>query len=343
MAEETKDGSHLRYVAVKCLSCDRQFRVRKWSEGMSCPECRATDVQPLPVPGGAVDYLLADRSQGTTRADVAFGEWARWCGFITANQYNTAVHRQTSQIQDGGSSAPIHEILIGMKALDEERAVGLLRFMTVRRPNADDEDLMSRLLATGKVDPQKVAACRTEQAALAKERNEVPFIGQLLLRRRVVDEETLVRILHEEDHERHGALHMARMMSTPPPKDTPLAKLARRTAKSPRLVRNAVVLAVLTAVVVAVWAYNLSETEQVTYGQCETCGFQQEVTWSATDWPATCSRCRKKTVMLLVKCPNGHIYTRLSPFSRSQCPVCKSGQARPLTAEEFKEFTSAGR
>ena len=343
MPGETTDDSHLRYVAVKCRSCDRQFRARKWSEGMPCPQCRATDVQPLPAPGGAGDYLLADRTQGTTRADVAFGEWARWCGFITANQYNAAVHRQTSQTQDGGSSQPMHEVLIGMKALDEERALGLLRFMTVRRPNADDEDLVKRLLATGKADRQKVEACLKEQAALAKERNEVPFIGQLLLRRRAADEETLLHILHEEERDRHGALHMARMMSTPPARDTPFSKLARRTAESPRLLRNTILLSVLAVAVVAVWALNMREPKEVAYGRCETCGFQQELPWSATDWPAMCRRCHKRTVMFLVKCPNGHIYTWVSPFSPGQCPVCGSGQARPLTAQEFEELTTAGR
>lgn len=333
------DSGTADYIAVRCRSCEGRFRARTWSEDMACPACRATEMEPMAPPGGAIDYLLADRTQGTTRADVSFGEWARWSGAITANQYNTAVHRQTSELQERGVATPIHELLVAMKALDEEQALGILRFMTLARPEADDEDFVKRLLAQGEADTAKVAACQKQQAELAGQRNEVPHIGQLLLHRRVIDEAALLGILHEQDRAGRGALHVIRMVSTAPPKDTIAAKLARQAAESPRFIRNTIVVSVLLLVAVLVWAWAMREPAATAFGRCETCQYQQEMPWDPLDWPATCRRCKSKTVRYLVVCPERHVYTWPSPLTPAPCPRCGSIRGRALTREEFEGRT----
>jgi Zn finger protein HypA/HybF involved in hydrogenase expression len=334
MAEDDKKQGAARYVAVQCGDCGAKMRARGWHEGITCPKCASSDVHPLPAPGGAVDYILADRSQGTTSADVMFGDWARWCGFITSNQFNQAVHRQNSELQENDRSTPIHELMVRMGFIDEERAHGLLRFLTTPRPNHDDEDFVERLLQRPGIDRARVRKVEEDQKALAAKRNEVPPICQLLVQDRVIDESTMLEILREEEHEGHGALKMALAMSMPAPKETVVSKLGKRAAESPQFVRNVIVLAVLVVVTIGVWAWRLSGETQMCYIKCSACGRTSQVEWTATEWPARCPGCRTYSGEIAAICENGHVFTWPNPYNARPCPVCGTRASRLLTEED---------
>jgi Zn finger protein HypA/HybF involved in hydrogenase expression len=329
------------YVAVRCQSCGDAFRVRAWKEGMSCPRCRAAQVQPVPAPGGAVDYLLADRRHGTTQEDVVFAEWARWCGYITANQYNAAVHRQNSDLQSSGSARPIHEVMISLESMDEVEANGLLRFLALRRPNADDEDFVARLLRQADVDPEEVQRTFESQRATARKRNEVPPVAQLLVQKRVITESRMLDLLQEQARDGTGALKTALDMSKPPPRESAIGKAAGRLLGRPGLLKNAAIVLVLGLAVWGVWSWRLREHSFDAYGQCSSCGAWVTVPWTAAGWPAVCPRCRLKTVRFAVECPRGHVFLRASPFSYEHCPECGADMGRPLTEEEFRRLAPA--
>lgn len=339
---ELEKGHQTRYVALRCRGCGSVFRARAWKEGMSCSKCRAGALQPLPAPGGAVDYVLADRSHGTTAADVMFAEWAKWCGYITANQYNSAVHRQNSELQPGGKARPIHDVMVSLGFIDEEKANGLLGFLAQRRPDSHDEDFVSGLLRHGGVDKQQVQRICALQREMAGKRNEVPPIGQLLVQNRIITEARMLELLREQAKNGTGSLRMALTMSQPVSRQSAVGNLARQVTKSPHIVRNAAVLLGLVLAVLAAWAWALHEPQATAYGYCTTCKSWVAVPWTAAGWPARCPRCGTKGVMFAVMCPRGHVFLRDSPFGHEACPECRSDFGRPLTKEEFLQLRREG-
>jgi len=343
MVEDKTEAEQGRFVALQCRKCGGMFRARQWRDGVSCPNCRGSSVRPVPAPGGAVDYMLADRSQGTTADDVAFAEWAKWCGFVTANQYNTAMHRQNSELHETARTRPIHEVLASMGLLDKDKVEGLLRFLALPRPNLHDKDFVARLLRHGHADPEQVERVCRLQRRMADQNNEVRPVCQMLVHRRLITEAQMLEVLHEQEGQELGDLAVARQMAQRPPRDSVLMKLGRRVKGRKVPLRSIAVLAALLLVAYAVWSWQLRRPQIFVYGQCERCKCFVQVPWSATDWPRVCPVCRHRSVLYLVRCPKGHYYVRASPFSKEACPECGSDFGRQPTASEFAALLAAPR
>jgi len=335
---EEQGGERPTYVAVRCKSCGAGFRARRWREGIACPNCGSASVERIPAPGGAVDYALADRSHGTTASDVMFAQWALWCGHITPHQYDVAVHRQNSELQEQGVARPIHEVMISLGFLDEEVAGRLLKFLTVRRPNENDEDFLRRLLARGRVEEQKVRAVSKLQQEMAQKRNEVPPIGQLLLRKRVITEAEMLEILNEQAREGRGALRVA-LGSEVAWQERPEAVAAvEALGPPPRNLGKIVLLVLLSLLAAGAWAWQLKSPRPAVWIRCQGCGRLGKVAWpkSPKDWPVECPYCHQRKAYFAVKCRNGHIFARRSPYSHERCPICGSDYARPLTDADVR-------
>ncbi len=333
--QEQAEGPEQHVIAVRCASCEAGFRVEAWHEGLKCPKCRAGDVVPLPVPGGAVDYVLADRSQGTTAHDVTFGLWTKWCDFITANQYNTAVQRQNRELHEGRRGRPLHQVMISLGFLAEDKAVGILRFMAVSRPDRHDEDFVARLLARPGVDADAVQNIAAQQRRIAEESNEVPPVCQLLEQAHVITETEMLSLLREEQRDKIGTLHVALNVSLPPPKVTAADRLLKRAKESPDLIRQVALIAALVALTAWVWVWRFGGADVHVYAQCGWCGDTVLVEWDSMDWPRWCPLCSHKTAAYALICPNGHRFTRANPFSLEECPECGSGRGRPLTEADL--------
>jgi hypothetical protein len=286
-----------------------------------------------------VDYIVAERRQGTASADVMFAEWAKWCGYVTANQYDTAMHRQNSDLQPGATAKPIHEVMVSLGLLSEEQAVGLLRFLCVRRPDADDEDFAARLLAQADVDGGAVKQAAETQRQMSRESNEVPPLGQLLVQGRAIAEARLLDLLREQARDGKGSLRTALSMSEPTPKETVVGKLAERVPWSRRALFKIAAVAILALVGIVLLAGQLRGPQEKAYGFCAACESYVAVAGRVSGWPTKCPACRQWAVRFAVRCPKGHIFTRRSPRSQEPCPECGAGFARPLTAEEFAELT----
>jgi DNA-directed RNA polymerase subunit RPC12/RpoP len=274
---------------------------------------------------------------------VVFAEWAKWCGYITANQYNSAVHRQNSELQAGGKARPIHEVMVSLGHMNEEKANGLLGFLAQRRPDSNDEDFVSRVLRQGGVDKQEVQRICGLQREMAGKRNEVSPIGQLLVQNRIIPEARMLELLQEQAKDGTGSLRMALAMSQPAFRESAVGSLTRQVTGSPHVVRNAIVLSAAFLAVFAVWAWALHEPQATAYGRCATCNTWVAVPWTAAGWPARCPRCGTKGVMFAVMCPRGHVFLRDSPFGHEACPECRSDFGRPLTREEFLQASRESR
>ena len=138
---------------------------------------------------------------------------------------------------------------------------------------------------------------------------------------------------------KQGALKAALTMSQPPPREKALDKVTRRARESPHTIFRVILAVVLMGLVAGVWAWQAREPELVAYGKCTGCGSLTALPWTATEWPARCGSCGRRTVGFAVICPNGHVFARSSPFSREPCPQCGADYGRPLTEEEFLRLT----
>ena len=335
MSEETKQAPESHDTAVRCGNCNASMRARGALDGLKCPNCRSTDLREVPVIGGAIEYTCADRRHGTTAADVMLAEWAKWCGYLTPNQYNTAMHRQNSELQASGAARPIHEVWIDLGFIDEHRVEGLLRFLCRKRPDADDEDFLARLGAREDVDPAQVKQVAALQRKMAARRNEVPPVAQLLVQRHVLTEGQMLEVLQAQSAEGRGAKTTALAMSQAPVKESPASRLVRQAKGSPRAVATLALAVVLGLLATGLWAWQIREKPVYVVGRCSDCEGLVKVEWSVTDWPARCPRCGRQAVRYALICPNGHLFTRESPFTFEACPECGAGHGRPLTEEEY--------
>jgi ssDNA-binding Zn-finger/Zn-ribbon topoisomerase 1 len=338
MAEQETSAEREHPAAFVCQSCGARFRGTAQGPPGACPQCRRKSVRRLEVRGGALDYALADRRQGTTAEDVAFAQWAKWAGFITANQYNTAMHLQNGEVRDTGKGRPIHDVLVSLGFLDKDKVEGLLRFLAVERPNRNDKDFAARVLRHGWAEPDRVESVFALQRRLAGRRNEVRPLAQMLVHKRVLSEGRMLELLHEQEKDGIGNLTLLRSMAERPHRQRAVSKLGARLVGSRLPLRGVALLVLLAAVAYGVWAWQLSPPKIFAYGRCTRCQSVVRVRWSATDWPRRCPVCRHKTVLYLVRCPQGHYFLRSSPFSKEPCPECGSDFGRQPTPEEFERL-----
>lgn len=311
--------------ACACRVCGTRFLFTETGEGLVCPACGADSVDRLAAPGGALDYVVADRTHGTTTEDVWFAQWAKWANFVTPHQYDVALHRQNSEAQDEGMGRPIHEVMESMGMLDPLRSEGLMRFLAVPRPDEFDADFVERLLKQEGVNTRAVKRVQALQKQMAAERTCVPPIGQLLLAKGVIDEVQLVDILRKQAQEDTGSLSIA--MKIRGRRESPADELQKI-----RPVAQRVGLGLLIAIIVLGGAYMLFREKPVMVGTwCSECGY---TIWQerAPSYPTECPICHSEppSVYLGYRCPEGHVFGRLHNQDPTPCPICGSAIGEPL-------------
>ena len=323
-------------IAVRCEACGGLFRARQWRDGITCPKCRGAAVKPVVPPGGAVDYDVADRSQGYTPADIRFAQWAKWTQLITPSQYEKALLKQNRLVQDGKPMKPIHEVMIDEGFLEEGQAVGLLEFMARPRPDEDDEGFLEQLATmAGDVDQQKLEGTRALQRKAAEKCHEVPPICQLLVEKRMISEAQMLAMLKFQSRSGGGCLRSARdaIAARSKAKAGAGAALPTISLKDPRVRYGGVVAAFLVLALV-IWAIAARASAEYMYVKCHDCNSVSRVRASDT-FPVECPVCLHEAAYLAVKCPNDHIFGRNGVADRKACPVCGVSTAHELTEEEF--------
>jgi len=322
-----KQVTQQRAGAFRCRVCRTCFGAPAGAAGVTCPSCGADRTDRLSVPEGAVDYVLADRSQGTTSHDILFAQWAKWCNYVTPHQYDLAIHRQNSELREDGVARPIHEVMVSLGFIDEDTSDSLLRFLAMPRPDACDEDMVRRLLLSKRANAQDLQrACELHRRAAAGG-GIVPPIGQFMLQKGLINEVDLVRLLREQSDDGTGSLRLALAMRGPQATGGILARPRIRAAA--RKIVTGIGLAALVALVLW-WA--LHEPVRKVWVVCKTCNAVRKVE-APQEWPAKCPACGYRTSWPAVKCRNGHIYARTTPLTvpGEACPECGSTAALPIT------------
>jgi hypothetical protein len=282
-----------------------------------------------------VDYCVADRSQGYAPADVRFAQWAKWTGLITPRQYEVGFLKQLRGLREDETPRPIHEVLIQQGALNQQQALSLLEFMSLPRPDETDGEFVRALMASTRVDREKVDEVQRKQLEAARRWHEVPPLCQLLLEAHVISEARMLGVLRLQEKNGRGALKIAREMALPSRGGSEGGASGRGALlRSPTVLRIAVV-AGLFLIGTAVWWVHSAATTRTVYVRCRTCRLISEVRWSNT-WPVKCPKCGRQSGYFAKICANGHIFTVDNPFVPQPLPAqCEGGHASPLTGEDL--------
>ena len=336
MSETQQESSARTCVAVHCENCGRRFRARKWREGIVCPQCRSGQVKPLVAPGGAVDYYVADRSKGYTPADIRFAQWAKWCELITPRQFELSLIKLNRQLQEGKPPRPVHEIMMEQGFLGEREAVSLLEFLSLPRPDEQDQAFAEALQASVEVDRAGIARTQQLQRRAARQCHEVPPLCQLLVDCRVLSEAQMLAVLKLQERSGQGALATVRKMIEKALGREPARKVLKELSFRTPAVRAAVIMVALLVLGIGLWAWNASYGGTRMYVKCHRCGEVSQVRWSAT-FPVTCRRCGKLAARYAVVCRKcSSIFVRESPYSHEPCPDCGCPHARSVTPEDLR-------
>ena len=318
----------------RCRLCRRSFQAEVAS-GLACPACGGDTIEKVHVPAGAFEYILADRSQGTTALDVMFAQWAKWCQCITPHQYDVAVHRQNSELQEAGVARPIHEIMLQQGFINDETADGLLRFLSFPRPDDFDRDFVARLLSEDEhVDEARVKEVGAVQQRMAAGRAMVPPLSQLLLSRGVITEVQLLDILREQTREGAGPLRLAAAMAGSVKRGSGPATV--KGMLTGRAARKVVMVAVLFAIAATLLTSYFYEPPARIWGYCRQCHaiVKVEAPAPGETWPLKCPVCGYRDLYVAVKSLNGPVFGRQHAMSREPCPVTGSLTVHLLTDEE---------
>lgn len=315
--------------AWECRVCSTRFPTPGDERGKpECPACGADSVEKLDAPGGAVEYVLAKRTHGTTKQDVRLAQWAKWAKFITPHQYDLAIHRQNSEASEQGYGRPIHEVMESEGLLSPGQSAGLMQFLALPRPNEFDEDFVERLSRHADVPRSRVRSVQELQRKMGGPGKCVPPIGQLLLNKGVIDEVTLLEVLREQARDETGSLSLARKIRGR--RREPRDEIEKLKPMARRIGLGLLVLLVLGAIGFAV----VYEPPKTLGMMCENdrCGITY---WgpgpkSNESFPAKCPNCGQMTLWPGYICAEGHVFTRQHTMDRRPCPECGTRRADRL-------------
>lgn len=194
---------------VRCETCGSTFRNVVWKEGTRCPRCRSPKYMPLPVVGQAIDYALADRSQGYAFEDIRFAKIAQWAGFISAAHYQEAFKRQNELVAAKTAVPPIGDILTDMRALNKVQHQFVIEYRLRPRPNPEEKEF-ARLAVQGKfVTQDEIDECLLAQEGEKKMGRDPAPLACILYEKRHMQENHIQAALEKQAEKESGLKHEA--------------------------------------------------------------------------------------------------------------------------------------
>jgi len=317
MAPSTLDV-HAR--AFRCRICGAAWRDNSGTRPEACPRCGARRVSALPVIGGAIEYALADRSQGYALEDIRFGKIAQWAGLITANQYSEALNRQRQYIGRAGHIPTLGEILVKQGALSRRQVEAVLLVRTHAWQDASEDLLCEVAAANGLLTREQILQVKQAQMAIAEKGETPPPLALLLYEKRLLTEKEVEALLQAQARRGRGLICLVQtQVST---RRSPLEVIfgaSGTPARTAGIALGAVLVVALLLLVVSRWARPALYLQT----QCERCK-NISARPSTTRWPDKCSNCKERAVYPAAICLRcGHKFIVKKPGAPGvRCPAC---------------------
>jgi len=323
------------YVASECEACGKRFKLRKWREGIKCPKCKDGKLAPLLADGGAVDYCVADRSEGYARADIRFAQWAKWAELITPRQYDQAFAAQNRIVKKKENPPPIHEFMVEEGWISEKQALGLLEFMCRERPDEDDRQFARAVVEAGEAGSGEVEKVSKLQEKIAQKANETPPLCQLMFEKRILSESAVVSLLRMLRKKGQGPLYSVAESTGKPPRIKTRKHGTRKAARENiQTIKRVAFVAILFLLAAGVWYWQGRETPYMFIALCESCGETNRMAWESS-FPLECPDCGEAAAYNARVCEEGHVFPG-RPYHSISCPECGSTTTRSPEEEDLQ-------
>jgi len=324
----------------RCRACETMWRIKPADKSQKCPNCGSERVAEVSVVGGAVEYVMADRSRGYALEDILLGKLAQWAGMITVNQYSDALNQQRQHVGRGGRVPPLGEVLIKHGALKRRQVEALLALRAGGWQDASEQEFEQIVLESGVLARERMLDGRTAQMAPAEKGETPPPLALVLYEKRLLAEKEIEALLQTQARRGTGLVAMALAASAEVPGSVGVEKLLGAKGSTQRKLRIAGMIAAVPILVLILYSI-IGGRERLVETQCDTCtrtGYYFPVT---SVWPQKCDRCGKHTVFpraLCLRCAEKFEVT--DPNSPSiRCPHCGYDRYELLTnnLDEAKE------
>ena len=319
---------------LRCDRCAATYRRLQWAQGMKCPKCKSPDFFPVTIIGGAVDYTLADRSQGYAIEDIRFAQLAKWAGIITPNQYTQTLARQRQLAGQDRTAPHIAQILIKDGTVQSAQATAVFQVMCKERPAEDDDDVFAALAVENRLTTAgKVKECQELQDEMTRVRHEVPPLGQIMFEKRYLSENQVQAIYRKMAARQRGVVYEIGQAYEDTRELTVFEKVAG-TKDEPERRRSFVLVCVLGVIILAVWSrWFFSDRGGKRWFKCGNPECGKIYKGSYVDvFPTTCPYCKQKQARYARKCLNcSEVFGTDGWWGRATCPKC--GKSRVVKYE----------
>ena len=271
----------------------------------------------------AVDYAMADRSQGYAIEDIRFAKAAQWAGLITSSQYQEAFNRQNAYVDSGQAPPPIGDVLHKMRALTRAGEAAILHYRSLERPNQEDDDLLRLAVQNEFLDKAKAEEVRKLQKELVQEGLDSPPLACLLYEKRYLHENQILALLQKQAGGQAGLIYR---VQTDVEENTETTSERFLGAKGTPQRKFWLFALVGLLVLVALMATRKAVTAPPKYINtfCVNCETRGGLPFN-TDWPAKCKDCATRTpsVYPLAICKRcGHSMVVKDKKLPKACPDC---------------------
>lgn len=317
------DTVPLASKVVRCDTCGSTFRNVVWKSGARCPRCRSPKYMPVPVVGLAIDYALADRSQGYAIEDIRFAKIAQWAGFLTPVQYQEAFNRQNDFVSAKGAVPPIGDILRDMRALTKVQHDFVIEYRRRERPNKEEKEF-ARMALQGKfATGDQIEACLRTQISDKEMGHDPAPLACVLYEKRFMQENQIQALIQKQSENESGLMREAAEY-VEENTVTPIERVLGIKGSSDRKMRLAAV-GVLVLVGLVLLGRGVVAARAVPIATiCVNCDVRGAMPHN-TPWPAECPECRAKppTVYPLAICERcGEYHTLLDGALPAACQKC---------------------
>ncbi len=315
----------------RCRICDDMWREHSAAKPEACPSCGAKRIATVPVVGGAVEYALADRSDGYAIEDIRFGKIAVWGELISPNQYTETLN---SQRQIGRNSARVPsmgDLLVRERAITRKQFAAVLRMRTQGWQDDAEQDFGELVVSRNLLSRERLIELKRAQIAIAEKGETPPPLSLLAFEKRLLSEKETVILLQAQA--RNGKGLLAALRAEIGEVASPTTLILGRKGSRERKLRLGIAVALVPIMLILI-AGRIAADRVYVATQCNAC---RDIRSARLDskWPMECRKCEGQQVYPLYICRRcADKFTVQKPGSRGlECPHCKSDNIAPMTKD----------
>jgi hypothetical protein len=157
-----------------------------------------------------VEMLFRADTEWSPMEQASFALVARWLGFMAVTHLSTWITAQRTGSERGELDLSPTRLLVRAGVLGRFQAEAIAACLKDPPSPSDEMDLLQLAVAHEHVSPDHVESVLTMTAGLKGEQLPVPPMFTILLVRRILDDDAVLRLLRRQLHQKRGLLFAVR-------------------------------------------------------------------------------------------------------------------------------------